>query len=267
MMGHTDRERRRLALQAAILEPLTENFFVRAGLAPGMRVLDVGCGVGDVAIIAARLAGPRGDVTAIDLDHHSLEIARMRAEEAGLPNISFEESDVAHHHAKRPYDAIVGRHILIHTKDPRAILQQAIEQIHPGGIVAFQEYDLSRYYPNTPPKPIFEKTYQAIIDLFVRATHADIGVQLLAMFRELGLTRVQSRAEFFLDSGPECPYYEWIAETVRSLLPKLEGAGIATALDLDVDTLADRMKQEASALGGYVASPVVVGTCGVRASD
>lgn len=43
----------------------------------------------------------------------------------------------------------------------------------------------------------------------------------------------------------------------------MEAMEIATAKELDVDTLAERLKQEALAVGGYVASPVLVGTFGL----
>jgi SAM-dependent methyltransferase len=262
LMGHTDHERRRLALQAAVLNPLTEGFLARAGLAPGMKVLDLGCGIGEVAMIAARLVGPGGHVTAIDMDAAALEIARARAAEAGLPQISFEHVNVAEHRSPHPYDAIVGRHILIHTPDPLAILRQAIAQLHPAGIVAFQEYDLTHPFPSTPPKPLWEETGRLFVDLFRRASNGDIGMRLFAMFRELGLTEVRSRAEFELDGGPDCPFYEWVAETVRSILPKLEALGIAIASELDVDTLAERLRDEAVAIGGCLASPVMAGTFG-----
>lgn len=264
LLGYTDHERRRLALQAAILNPLTEGFLVRAGLARGMRVLDLACGVGEVALIVARLVGPEGYVTAIDLDAGALAISRARAAKAGIDHIRFEQVSVADCPAAEPYDAIVGRHILIHTPDPGAVLRRAAAQVRPGGIVAFQEYDLSHRYPNVPPKPLFEKTFQALIDLFLRATHADIGVRLFPMFHEAGLAAVQSRAEFLLDGGAGCPFYEWLAETVRSLLPKLEALGIATASETDVDTLSDRLRQEALAVGGCLASPVVIGAFGRR---
>jgi hypothetical protein len=50
LLGHSDRELERLRVQARFIEPITRRFFVDAGIAPGMRVLDVGSGVGDVAI-------------------------------------------------------------------------------------------------------------------------------------------------------------------------------------------------------------------------
>jgi len=49
VMGHSDRERRRLALQAAVLNPLTDSFLRRAGISAGMRILDLGCGIGEVS--------------------------------------------------------------------------------------------------------------------------------------------------------------------------------------------------------------------------
>jgi len=54
-MGHEEREHRRLALQASILNPFTEHLLRRAGIAAGMHVLDIGCGVGDVSLLAARI--------------------------------------------------------------------------------------------------------------------------------------------------------------------------------------------------------------------
>ena len=65
VMGHSDRERRRLALQAAVLNPLTDSFLRRAGISAGMRILDLGCGIGEVSLIAARLVGPHGHVRSL----------------------------------------------------------------------------------------------------------------------------------------------------------------------------------------------------------
>src|SRR5215510_7074492 len=79
VMGHDDRERRRLRLQASILNPLTEQLFHRAGISSGMRVLDIGCGVGDVSLLAGRLVGPSGSVTSVDIDQAALTTLEARA--------------------------------------------------------------------------------------------------------------------------------------------------------------------------------------------
>jgi hypothetical protein len=59
-LGSTDAEHEKLIRQSARIAPLTERFFREAGIGPGYRVLDLGSGVGDVAILAAGLVGPSG---------------------------------------------------------------------------------------------------------------------------------------------------------------------------------------------------------------
>src|SRR5215471_16195539 len=117
VMGHTDRERRRLSIQASVISPLTDSFLRRAGISAGMHVLELGCGVGEVSLIAARLVGPYGSLHGLDLDPVSLEIARRRAQSAGHQHICFELADVKDFQPPRLYDAVIGRHILIHTPD------------------------------------------------------------------------------------------------------------------------------------------------------
>src|SRR4051794_21860757 len=92
VMGATEYERRRLALQASILNPLTNSFLRQAGLSEGMRVLDLGCGIGDVSLIAARIVGPRGSVTGLDPDSAALDIAQARASEEGLSQVNFAQT-------------------------------------------------------------------------------------------------------------------------------------------------------------------------------
>src|SRR5215831_15449448 len=62
VLGHSQREIRRLTTQAALLRPITERLLQNAKLAPGMRVLDLGCGAGDVSMLAAEFVGSTGSV-------------------------------------------------------------------------------------------------------------------------------------------------------------------------------------------------------------
>ena len=76
ILGHSPAEIRRLKLQAGILKPITERLLREAGIAPGMRVLDLGCGAGDVALLAAEMVGPNGAVVGIDRNDDALAAAR-----------------------------------------------------------------------------------------------------------------------------------------------------------------------------------------------
>jgi cyclopropane fatty-acyl-phospholipid synthase-like methyltransferase len=84
VLGHTDREQSRLIRHARALAPFTERFLRDTGIGSGMRVLDIGCGMGDVTMLAAGLVGPAGRVVSIDLDQASIETDQRRASTAGL---------------------------------------------------------------------------------------------------------------------------------------------------------------------------------------
>ena len=260
LMGHTDHERRRLSLQASILNPYTHEFLRQAGLAPGMRVLDFGCGVGEVSMIAARLVGPHGHVTGIDIDRKALETAAAQARDNGFRHCSFEEGDAAHPRADGLFDAVIGRHILIHSRDPQAVVRNAVSLLRAGGVAAFQEYDFSFSAGGHPELPLIRRTVGMFHELFSRATpHPNIGMRLFRLMREAGLPHPVCRGDCAIDGGPQSLFYALLAETVRSLLPQLEALGIATASEIEIDTLETRIREETVANEGCIAAPMMIG--------
>src|SRR5262249_47794636 len=109
----------RLIRQSALFESMTREAFTQAGLSRGMRVLDIGCGVGEVARVASDLVG-NGRIVALDVDAKALQFARERL--AGR-NIEFVHSSVEDYKSSEPFDAAVGRFILMHLKDPLAAIR------------------------------------------------------------------------------------------------------------------------------------------------
>jgi SAM-dependent methyltransferase len=90
ILGHSPMEMRRLMTQADVLRPITERLLRAAGVNHGMRVLDVGCGVGDVSMLVAELVGPAGFVVGIDRNADAVAMqANARARSAGLKNVDF----------------------------------------------------------------------------------------------------------------------------------------------------------------------------------
>jgi protein-L-isoaspartate O-methyltransferase len=83
-LGNSDAEHERLIWQSSRLAPLTERLLREAGIGPGQRVLDLGSGVGDVAMLVARLVGPSGEVVGVERNTHSIARARARVAEASL---------------------------------------------------------------------------------------------------------------------------------------------------------------------------------------
>ena len=259
VMGHNDRERHRLSAQAAILAPITEQLLRRAGVGSGMRIVDFGCGVGDVSMIAARLVGTGGQVTGIDIDAAALSIARQRALEYELPNITFLQTNALEFRPDTPVDATVGRHILIHTAEPLALLRTSYSLLKPGGVAVFQEYDFSVVHLPYPSAPLWESVLGIFGEFFHRALRRPTGTQLYQLALAAGFCAVECRAEYPLDGGANSPYYEWIAESLRSILSRAEALGVIRGAELDMDTLAERLRREAVANGSCLPAPAMVG--------
>ena len=118
-LGHSDRELDRLRAQARLIDPITRRFFRDAGIIPGMRVLDVGSGAGDVAFLVADLVGDSGDVVGVDRAPNALASAKARADAQSRRNVFFREGDPAQMSFDRPFDAVVGRYVCSFSPIPR----------------------------------------------------------------------------------------------------------------------------------------------------
>ena len=104
LLGDSEQELERLAAQARLIELITRGFLRDAGIGPGMRVLGVGTGVGDVAFLAAEFVGAGGEVLGVDRSFAAIATARARADALSLRNVSFTEGDPATMSFDRPFD-------------------------------------------------------------------------------------------------------------------------------------------------------------------
>jgi ubiquinone/menaquinone biosynthesis C-methylase UbiE len=230
-MGYTEHELDRLMFQARLLRPMTERLLFRAGLGPGMRVLDVGCGAGDVALLAAELVGPSGSVTGVDRDARSVALAARRASEQELTWARFCQATVEEFAGAGPFDAVIGRYVLVHQADPAAFLRAAARELRPGGVIAFHEMDFSRPGPfSVPEVPAWEQAIgwqkRAVA---AAAAHADAGSRLLRHFADAGLPEPEVYGEFMTGGGPDSPLYRYTAMAVQTLLPLIAGLGVPAA--------------------------------------
>lgn len=133
VLGHSKQELDRLMAQARLIDPITGRFLRDAGVVPGMRVLDVGTGAGDVAFLAAGIVGAAGEVVGVDRVSAALDSARARALAQTLDNVSFREGDPTEMSFEEPFDAIIGRYVLQFQSDPSAMLRKLVAHLRPGG--------------------------------------------------------------------------------------------------------------------------------------
>jgi len=249
VLGRSETESQRLIKQASFLRPSTERVFQKAGITTGMRVLDLGCGVGDVSFLAAELVGPTGSVVGIDLDPGVLAVGRRRAAESGLTRVTFEECAVDSFQATKPFDAVVGRFVLMYQADPVATLTHAASLLRIGGLLVVQEPDFGVGVTTCPPVALWQRVTDWIAETFRRGgVHHDIGGKLYHLFRRARLPGPSMLEHVSVGGGAAMrAFCENSAEIVRSLLPRMEQFGIATADLVQVDTLADRLERDTCA--------------------
>jgi SAM-dependent methyltransferase len=257
--GHDEAGLECLIEQGRFYGDLTTHLFQVAGLRPGMRVLDIGCGAGDVAFLAARIVGPRGAVLGVDAAPEAIELATQRAASAGLTNVHFITGNVTDLVLDQSFDALVGRFILMYLSDPAVVLRRLAAYLRPGGIVAFHEYDLLGA-TSEPHCSTFELALARIRETFTR-TGADprAGLRMRRSFHEAGLPSPEMSLAARVEGGTDATIYAQVAGVAGSLLPLMERTGVATAPAIEIDTLAERMRAEALALDATIVSPVLVG--------
>lgn len=259
ILGHSSDELDRLISQGRFFGELTEQVLRAAGIAPGMRVLDVGCGSGDVSFLAARLVGPTGTVIGVDKSAEAIDLASQRAREAGLSHVHFVTADLTEFTIDTPVDALIGRFVLMYFADPAALLRRLNDLVVPGGIVAFQEMDMGGTTCD-PHCDLVETSGRRIAQTFARAgIDPRTGLKSRRIFLDAGLPAPDIIQGARVVCGPDSPGYAYMAQTTRTLLPLMQRTGVATADEVDVDTLADRLRAEVVAKDAAVVPPPLIG--------
>lgn len=249
-MGHSDEERRRLIEQARLHADITRHVLLDSGVEQGMRVLDVGCGVGDVSLLAASIVGPEGAVVGVDTDSPALAVARDRADSAGLGQLAFLEAELRNLAFDEPFDAVVGRFVLMYLGDPTEAVRRLAAHLRPGGIAAFVELQIDFVGGQRASWPEVA-SYEQQCD-WARQTLRQLGVEtqmgfkLLPTFRDAGLPAPTMHMHVPLANDADHPGYLWWAHTLRSLLPFMEALDVAGTEEVDVETVADRLRTQVS---------------------
>ncbi|MEW2354456.1 methyltransferase domain-containing protein [Spirillospora sp. NPDC029432] len=136
-----------------------------AGVRPGARVADVGCGPGAISAVLARLVGPSGGVRGVDRDASALAAARELAARSGLANAAFSQGDAdATGLEPGSFDVVMMRHVLAHNGGrEQAIVDHLASLARPGGTVYLVDVDAGRRgAPVLPGLEDLEEAYRAL---------------------------------------------------------------------------------------------------------
>jgi ubiquinone/menaquinone biosynthesis C-methylase UbiE len=265
VLDRTDRELDRLDLQGILYRDATRRAVTGCGIATGMRVLDVGCGTGDVTRLAATLVGSSGSVLGIDMDAESVASARDRAAQLGVGNVTFEVREAASFAQPRSFDALVGRFFLMHQPSPAKTLADIATAVRPGGVIMMLEshmaglLDTQHSYPHSD-------IYDAMVRWkcrVVAAAGADIeaGLGMYRTFHSAKLPAPEMRMEAPVEGGADSLIYRYMAESIRSMLPMADSHAIAGFSGDTVERLEADLRDDVVASGGVLVCWPVVSAC------
>jgi ubiquinone/menaquinone biosynthesis C-methylase UbiE len=263
LLGRTDHEYERLIKQAQWIGESTEHLLRKAGIVAGMRVLDVGCGVGDVSLLLAHVMRDSGEIVGIDQDPKALALARQRVAEKKLTSSTFVQGDFRWFDFDQPFDAVVGRYVLMYQASPNVALRSLVGVLKPGGSAVFQELDMSRIPISWPTISLLEQCFRWAREANRKAgVHVEMGLDLYRTFLSAGLTDLNLHVDTLAGSGPSFPGYEIMADSMRSILPQLERAGITNAREVGPEDLAQRIRDSVLSSSAIVTWSPIFGVWG-----
>ncbi len=266
VLGSDAPEIARLDGQAEALRPGTALLLGAAGIRAGMRVLELGTGVGHVAFSLAELVGPSGSVVAIDQAAPLLAVAESRRREGRVENVRFAEADVREFCDAEPFDAVVARLLLFHLPDAGELIRHHVASLRRGGLWIALDFDVGA--ARAAPPVALVATLLEWVEAAFRGAGADprIGPRLAPLLRSAGLADVKTFGIQPYLSPDTPPGARLLAEVVRALAKPIVAAGLATESELAVDTLAERIDGALRDAGAVLLPPTLVGAWG-RANE
>jgi ubiquinone/menaquinone biosynthesis C-methylase UbiE len=226
---------RRLNLLGEVMAPTTDALLGLAGVAAGMRCIDVGCGVGQVSRALAARVGPSGRVVGVDFDPVKLEEARRECDRAGMGNVEFQQADVTTWTEPAAYDVVYGRFIVSHLPDRAGVVRRFAAALREPGLLILEDIDFTGAFCH-PPNPAFARYCELYTRLIARrGGDANAGATLYRLCLDAGLRNLSLRVvqPTHCDCTPE---KELSLSTLINIGDAAVAEGLITRSELDETT-------------------------------
>lgn len=230
ILNTNEKERKRLQLQADVLRPFTLRTLLAAGLRRGMKVLDVGTGIGDVALLAAELVGNDGHVYGVDIDEKMLAMASQQAVDFERLNVSFHhvDSNVGSIRGQEPclpaqYDLVVARFVVAQQPSPLAFLQTLYQYVGPGGVILiFETANAGRTSWSFPHIELYDSSVRLLMDVTgVLGHNHEVGTGLIRMFTDAGIPQPHIAADLLV-GGPDSEVLKYMLLNMTVIFPQAQ---------------------------------------------
>ena len=203
-------------------------------LRPGLRLLDFGCGSGDISVGLARAVAP-GEMHGVDPQEAQIELARARAVSSGADNAIFHVGDVTALPFPDDFFDVAHCHtVLMYVPDTRAALAEVKRVLKPGGLIACREMICESSFVH-PDMGIMKTGWNALEDLLsFDDGHPQMGKELKTHILEAGFTNIRVSASFDTHSAPaEVSLIHSLARRWFSSPEMLEAASVYNTPDAE----------------------------------
>ncbi|HFV0033769.1 TPA: class I SAM-dependent methyltransferase [Streptococcus agalactiae] len=193
---------------------------LKKALQPGMRVMDIGCGSGELTRLAADIVGKEGDVVGIDINEQLLWQARH---DNGYANVSYQNADLAAFSSfeTKSFDAIIGRRVLMYQKNPKKVIESLTPLLKQNGFYVFQESD-AMCLELAKPSFVNMNKIQSLIWQTVEKEggHIHIGSQLEQLMLEAGLIVDHFVSENVIQTSQTGTDLSWLLNIMKERIQK-----------------------------------------------
>lgn len=233
VLGGSDVERARLRAQALEHEASARWLLQEVGIAPGSKVLDVGCGPIGILALLAEMVGPAGTVVGIEREDRFVEMARAEIAQRGLTTVTIVQGDALATGLERDsFDLVHERLVLVNVPERAQLLAEMVSVAAPGGIVALEDIDNVSWLCDPP-----HESWTVLLDVFhetFRSGGGDpfVGRRLSRLLREAGAEDVQLRVHAALPMPGEYRRTHLLA-LIDSIREKAVTLGMISAEELE----------------------------------
>ncbi|KXI30443.1 class I SAM-dependent methyltransferase [Paraglaciecola hydrolytica] len=206
------------------------------GILSGAKIIEIGCGNGELTRQLSDLVGSEGIIVAVDNNGKALEVAQSKINTFKYNNVQFVESDITSFPVdmslteENSFDFLIGRRILMYLATPSTVIKDLSKYLKKDGIAMFQESDPTIVPASITPMPAHDKAVELIRTMLkAECAHMTMGFNLPKTLINSGLEFKQVYAEAVIQGQGE-QYI--LSDMIKLLTHRLVDKGLATQLDI-----------------------------------
>ena len=226
----------------------------------GMRVLDFGCGNGEITYLLANQVSSEGRVDGIDINDKVIDIAKENLNKEKYPNISFSTKTIDELDDES-YDVIFGRRVLMYLENPSKTIMMLRKVLKNGGLMVFQESDEMGSLLNGNNLALHSKVSGWIWETVKReGGNIHIGSELLSLMKENDMKVIDYLSELVIHKNEEESDLAWVIAMMKA---RMESLGVK----IETENLEEKLKEEMNQSDSFFVRDLSFGICAKKKSN